>query len=263
MTLLDLVLKVKINFKEGYIQPTNGGALRHNFEISPKEFLSFSKQDFKIDDKRGRVNALSNAKRAIDCQIDKIFWCFGMDPAKYPDAVNLFIKSSNNVSSRKDIKPQLMFLQAMGFAPASIIANTRNLRHKLEHYYKAPSYEQVSEAIDLAELFISATDSKLVRWDYIITDNENLENDGVKVKFDADNYLFKIYEYRKKGDSTLSTDREEDITFKNNQVEFFHLMKIATSLDYETDIQEALVDLLEFIKHPIPKQHIRIGTELM
>lgn len=260
MTLLEILKKNRIDFTKSYIYPDRGSPLKHKFDITPKEFLSFSKQDFKADDKRGRVNALSNAKRAIDCQTDKIFACLGLNPAKFPESINLFIENVKS-TSRKDIKPHLLFLQALRFAPASIIAKTRNLRHSLEHYYQEPTHEQVSEAIDLADLFITATDSKLNNvWDFVITDDEEIAHQGLNVSYDFNKRLFKVIELPIEIADIIEDGTKDIVRIGNDEVEYYHLMKISTSLDDEADTQEALIELLTYIGHPIPKQHIRVTT---
>lgn len=42
------------------------------YDIDPREFQSFAKQDLEEDSERGRINVLSNAKRAIECRADEI-----------------------------------------------------------------------------------------------------------------------------------------------------------------------------------------------
>ncbi len=48
-------------------------------KITPKDFLMFAEEDFIGETTRGMVDSLSNAKRAIDSQIDSILSCFGYD----------------------------------------------------------------------------------------------------------------------------------------------------------------------------------------
>ena len=42
------------------------------YDTNPWEFLSYCRQDLNDDSERGRTNALSNAKRAIECRADEI-----------------------------------------------------------------------------------------------------------------------------------------------------------------------------------------------
>ncbi|WP_072743125.1 hypothetical protein [Sporanaerobacter acetigenes] len=56
------------------------------FDISSKDFLIFAKGDYYCSTKQGLTNALSNAKRAIDCQVDWIISYLGYDYLKFNDA---------------------------------------------------------------------------------------------------------------------------------------------------------------------------------
>lgn len=260
MTILDLIKAVKINFSHGIIERDSGSILDYQFPISPKDFLSFSKQDFKADDRRGNINALTNAKRAIDCQTDKIFSSLGVDPNDFPPIIEEFISKSNNSPAKKDLPLRLKFLQAMTFAPAQIIANARLLRNKLEHYYREPSDDEVANAIELAELFILATDNKLKDlWDFTITDEDKHSKsnghlwDSVYVTYDTKRHCFNITAYIGKND-------REEITIGNTHIEFYYLLKVATSFDYEQDVQDTITELLDAVGHPIPKQNICIES---
>lgn len=256
VTFLGLVKIVKINFAQCVLEQDTGSVLDYQFEISPRDFLSYSKQDFKTNDKRGNVNALTNAKRAIDCQTDKIFSSLGLDPSSFPSVIEEF--KSQTSPLKKDLPIKLRFLQAIAFAPAEIISNPRLLRNKLEHYYKKPSDEEVSSAIELAELFILATDNKLKSvWDFSISDrgkyskNKGELGDSIHIIYNYEKHLFNVRAY-------FGEDDKEEIRVKNTDTLFYYLLKVATSFDYEQDTQDAATDLIEFIGHPMPKKHISI-----
>lgn len=56
----------------------SGASFREGFfELSPNHFLRFAKSDLNLKTKRSTVNALSNAKRAIECQVDEILYVLG------------------------------------------------------------------------------------------------------------------------------------------------------------------------------------------
>lgn len=44
------------------------------FDVTPHEYLEFMEEDLKGEDKRNLINALSNAKRALDCQIESLLY---------------------------------------------------------------------------------------------------------------------------------------------------------------------------------------------
>ena len=73
MTLLDIIKKIRIDLTQGYVHTDQWSAPYYDFEITPKDFLNYGKLDFKQNDKRGLINSLTNAKRAIDCQTKQNF----------------------------------------------------------------------------------------------------------------------------------------------------------------------------------------------
>ncbi|HLP49863.1 MAG TPA: hypothetical protein VK154_03205 [Chitinophagales bacterium] len=256
MTTLDVLKKIKLDLRKGCIEPDQWVQYEHDFEISPRDFLKFSKQDFKTNDKRGNINALTNAKRAIDCQTERILYSIGIDPKQFSNTiVEKFIQDSRN-APKKDLPIRLRLLQALGFAPAAITAGVRNLRHDVEHFYKKPTNDQVSNAIELAELFIQATDSKLrtMTHFYISDTDKKLKSDGhvwnsLHIEHTPHKNLFTIY-------SWLEKTKLKRIIIKNDTEEYLYLVKIAALADNDEDVEDALKDWIKFINHPIPIDNI-------
>src|SRR5947209_8565996 len=86
----------KIKFANVYLSTDSGVHPDFTFDIRPNDFLRFAKQDFETTDTRGIVNALTNAKRAIDCQTDKILSIFKIKYNKdLPTAAKEFITQTN------------------------------------------------------------------------------------------------------------------------------------------------------------------------
>lgn len=50
-----------------------------SFDLIPEGFLYFAKKDVQQNDERGIVNSISNSKRAIDCQFDRICHSIGIE----------------------------------------------------------------------------------------------------------------------------------------------------------------------------------------
>jgi hypothetical protein len=261
MTLLDIIKKIKIDLTQGYVNTDQWLAPYHDFEITPKDFLNYGKLDYKQNDKRGLINSLTNAKRAIDCQTDKIFLSFGINPDDFPKIINDYISKSTSSPAKKDLPAKLRFLQAINFAPAEIVTNVRNLRHKLEHYYKEPTSAEASSAIELAELFILATDSKLKGMlEFALTDrekyskNEETLRDSVFFQFDREKHWFEVTgRFGKKDKKTIK--------IKNTDIEFYGILKIASSFDYDEDVQDSIIELMGLIGHPIPAKNIKIDVD--
>ncbi len=78
----ELITRVDLDMSRLYIEYQNGSSLVHDFDIIAEEFLEFAERDILNIGKYGLVNALSNAKRAIDCQVDKVLCCFGLSTRK-------------------------------------------------------------------------------------------------------------------------------------------------------------------------------------
>jgi hypothetical protein len=263
MTLVEIIKKCKINFEKCVVGFDAGTAIDYEYEISPRDFLKYSREDFKSTDERGKINALSNAKRAVDCQIDKILSCMGVDPKKDDKAlwtiIENFTSKSSNSPSNKNLPVKLKFLESMNFAPAEIIESARSTRHLLEHEYKNPTGSEVKKAIELAKLFIDATDSKLKNvWNFIITDKEkfnstnNRPSGGMYISYDEKKHVFRVED---------STSKEKII--KNNDIGFFYLFKLTVSIDDEDNVRETIIDLVKLIDYPMPIAKIKTSIEAL
>lgn len=129
------------------------------FEIGPEEFLEYAIRDFEVGDNRGFINALTNVKRAIECQSDIIHYSLGIPY----DKLNFPTKIDN--------------IQKMGISPSIILKHINNIRVDLEHFYKIPDNNRVEDAIQIAELYFSVTTLTLNNFWY---DFEILTIDGEK-----------------------------------------------------------------------------------
>jgi hypothetical protein len=178
-----------------------------NFDIKPYEFLEFARKDLETNEMRGLINALGNSKRAINSQIDKILQIFG-------------IKSNKKFLS--NFPSKLEFLQDMGIIAPSITRKVVKARNFLEHEYKYPDEEQVKDAIDIAELFIEATNRIFESF----TDSFfvfNKKERSIEVKFDSENKMFELIFY--KDPEVFITE----INFQNKEL-YLTLLKFAISI---------------------------------
>jgi hypothetical protein len=80
MSLEALAKTVGIDWTNTYFDFGSGTRLDFEFDLDPGDFLRFAQQDFHSRDRRGLVNTLTNAKRAIDCQVEKFCACIGYQP---------------------------------------------------------------------------------------------------------------------------------------------------------------------------------------
>lgn len=207
-----------------------------NFEVSPENFLSFATEDLKNKDIKGRINCLTNCKRAIDCQIDWIISYLGIDylelnEKKYPFLPE-YLKEINGSIFSSDMPFKIKFIQIMGIAPMLLISNIRKIRNELEHEYKIPTFEECQEALELTDLFINSTQNKM--WYkkktniFIKNRKNNLSYSSIGVSeevFNSNNPFIEIFYYINK----------ERISFKfyPSDKEYLELLYISVNQDYK------------------------------
>jgi hypothetical protein len=113
-----------------------GPNLNHQFDVSPEQFLLQATSDFETGGNSRRLNSLTNSKRAIEAQVDKVIFSVGYDPR------------------RMAVKRKWELLREIGFVTPRILMRVNNSRNKLEHRYLSPSDTEVEDALDLATLFV-------------------------------------------------------------------------------------------------------------
>jgi len=171
--ILELIQKrLKIDFSTAVIEREGGSEISTDFDIEPRHFLRFAKSDFKTQELKGYVNALTNAKRAIDCQIDSAFAMFGITYDKIPKISQKIVDVEDFETS--DLAYKLKLIKALDFAPSGLISKARLLRNRLEHYYQKPLKNEISEAIELAELFILSVENRtrIIENNFYLTDKK-------------------------------------------------------------------------------------------
>ena len=164
------------------------------FSITPQEFLEFAREDIKNVETRGIVNAISNVKRSIDCQIDTVRTFLGYDPFanKQPAHVLSYIDDYENRHSKINAAMKQKLFQSIGAAPHGVLSRVRTLRNKLEYGYKLPSHDDVQEGIEIASMFIKAIKYYLSRFDCapIVTCNDE-RDPTISIGYCYQEYTFK------------------------------------------------------------------------
>ncbi len=185
--------------------------------LEPRDFLNFAVEDsLTLDTERSRVNCLSNCKRAIDGQIDRLIGRLGFLPLAR--------------KQRWKIPRKLDFISERDLLAPRILRNINRLRNRLEHEFAPPSKRQVEDALDVATLFVSYVD--LVR---VASMNWTLSS-KLSVRYDYDRMIFRFYE-------TEPSDSEEEtnpplLSVAHGEQDFqgFYdfLMKIIPSMERKT-----------------------------
>ena len=142
ISLRELVERVDINLASLSFVPGSSFSFDLAYEITPHDFLSFAEKDILQDDVRGFVNGLSNAKRAIDCQVEKLLAGLGLPSAR-------------------SFPKKMALLTELGVIAPRIVTKVVRTRNYLEHEYRKPEKEQVEDAVDVATLFVAALERSL------------------------------------------------------------------------------------------------------
>jgi len=165
------------------------------FEIDSHQFLEFSILDSKNDDLHGRVNALSNIKRAIECRIDELVFILCLYKKKEVENWN-FPKKITVLTELDIIAPR-------------ILGRINRQRNLLEHEYTNPSKENIEDALDVTILFLGYTDSFMqniveINFEDEYTCTIDRENDRFEVEikgekkvvnFDSSDEMLEIAKY--------------------------------------------------------------------
>jgi hypothetical protein len=119
------------------------------FQTKPHDFLRFAEYDLNNKYEHHLINALSNLKRAIDCQLDSLLFGFGLyDQAK---------------KKKLSFPKKVALLNSFGIISPRILKRINQKRNLLEHEYISPAEDDVEDALDVANLFIAYTDKFIQR----------------------------------------------------------------------------------------------------
>lgn len=152
-TSIEHVLSILFNYEDSLLGSSIKG-LSRPFDLTPSSFLKFAELDLQSELPHKFVNALSNAKRAIDCQIECILTTTGI---KLTDI---------------DFPEKLNILNEIGLMSPALLQKINRERNLLEHEFVNPTPEKVSDALDVATLFISYTNAKMQKFrDEILFDS--------------------------------------------------------------------------------------------
>ena len=130
------------------------------YEICAEDFLEFAKEDSKGQNLRSLVNALGNAKQAIECRIDTLLCNFCLHKKSEKEGWNL--------------PKKIEVLRELGIVAPDILRRKNKKRNELEHQYVKPTKEDVDDALDVATLFLSAT-NELAIIDYAAPNDFKIE----------------------------------------------------------------------------------------
>jgi hypothetical protein len=270
MNLKEFIEAARIDWEDASVEP-DSGPLDYDcpFNLTPEDFVTFAKADVFNKDTRGLINGLSNAKRAIDCQTDLFITCLGLNPEKLPQQLGAVGLAELKRDELEEIDAPLKFrfLAALGVATPAIISRMRKLRNVLEHEYRQPRRRDVSDAIDVAELFIQACRGRFrSAWQIFSiesgkTDARRLgmQESEIRVDFDfkqkpSARFDVQIVDFRKFRE-TKKWERKSDV-LKPGHKGFVLTLKLLWQSDINQDLRKELASFLTELGVPFPRNRL-------
>lgn len=127
--------------------------------ILPKNYLLYAQDDLESTLPHKHINALSNAKRAIDCQLDNICDAFGL-------------------RKQRNFPQKMELIGEIGLVAPRIVRKVIRVRNLLEHEYYDPDDSETEDAVDVATLFLEATARPFRSFmeDYFVADGASVQN---------------------------------------------------------------------------------------
>lgn len=113
------------------------------FPIKAVEYLRYAEEDLLEETTRGLVNALSNAKRALDARVESVLIAFGL--------------YSLAKEGRWSVPRKLERLSSLGIVTPRVLAKLNRARNLIEHEFHKPTAEQVKDFVDVVALFHEGT----------------------------------------------------------------------------------------------------------
>lgn len=264
----------KLDLNGIYFTRDSGAHFYYDFSVTPEDFITFAKADFFKADQRGLVNALSNAKRAIDCEVDSFINSIGLHSDNLASELGPNGIASFSFSRQLTDGPlKFKFLQAIGVATPGIINKMRKMRNLLEHEYKIPKRKDVGDAIDIAELFVHGCAARTKN----VTTNFSIGSGVTKargrrqvakefyIQFEEGSPpLFEIHFWDHKKIAKNGTGAEPTIQVKPRDEGFMPLLKLMWHVDYNKDMSEMVkLFLIEIgFQLPVSKFQVRDSYNL-
>lgn len=186
--------------------------IEYDFEIKPKDFLEYAEKDLSNEYSHKLINSLSNAKRALDCQVDILLIAFGFYP----------ISKKKKWSFPNKIK----IIKELGIIAPRVLLKINKTRNLMEHHFLRPTNEQVEDFVDIVSLFISSTD-KII--------NDFPSDMQIEDELNEDFWLDFDYDYKKQEIKIESINKNSEnvnwnITISEN--EYLEILKQIIRIAY-------------------------------
>lgn len=172
------------------------GILYTPFDITPQDFIKYAEVDLQSNYEHSIVNALSNSKRALDCQLDSLLYFLGY--------YNISQKSFWSFPRKLDL------INELGIIAPRVLRKINKQRNLLEHQFVRPERETVEDFLDIAMLFIASTD----RYTLKCIDQLHLQNKELDKRFVIEilykESIIEISEMTNKDSAPLEREKRKD-----------------------------------------------------
>jgi len=159
MNIREFVKSAKIDYANSFILIDDLLYLDYTTRILPKTYLEFAKKDLTDEYPRGKINAITNSKRAIDCMLSNVILWLGYGTEEYTNSA--LQEYLNQISPSSDLSFPLKIFQAFDLSPTRLIAKARKVRNTIEHDFIEPTDDEALESVEVAELFIRSVENKI------------------------------------------------------------------------------------------------------
>lgn len=268
MEIQNFFKKCKFNWTNTYAASGGDAWLSHDYEVNPEKFLGFAEKDLKQGDEHGLINSITNAKRAVDCQTDKILCCFGYDPTeRLPSNATAFIDRFQEENGIIEATQNLKLLHALDIVPSGLVSEMRRVRHNLEHRYECPLKKNVRDFVDLAKLFIRSTEYVLKLfpeyWSLVDTKTPQLKTNIIRIEYPhgEKRFVLSLLSMKKIDDDELQNGLRSQLVDKisvdSNTPLFLPLVEINVVSAVDGYLQPSLASLVSIISSQIPRNKVR------
>jgi hypothetical protein len=258
----------KIDFTNVIIGYHDNISLGYTSPISPDLYLKYAKLDLREGGDKGLINALSNAKRSIDCLVEAVLNSLNINPDSITDSA---IKFCDEVleGQQKNISPKsLKLFCALGFAPSILISEVRTLRNKVEHDYSIPDLLDVNKAIEVADLLLNNVRAKEAFSSCIEITDEKSRFKVNGFEFIPITGLYFCDRYPEDNDQGVNKFDLEFLTdtywykyqFIGNELIFFFLLRAMFTAAHDEDVLiDTIKMMLNYVKIKTPLEFVKIS----
>jgi hypothetical protein len=114
------------------------------FKVMPRQYLSFAQQDIESGLEHRYINAITNIRRAVNCQVDRL--------------IKLLLYYNISLRDKWSSQRKLQFLMSMEIITKNELYKMAATRNITEHFYIQPHPEKVMSALSTATEFIDSTE---------------------------------------------------------------------------------------------------------